>query len=75
MEGGETCDRSSFGLSVAGIDGSTLGDPLYIWATSDGDGMGDARVVYRAVSQMYSSEISDTILIIGLWAALQVVQH
>ncbi|WP_410765699.1 succinylglutamate desuccinylase/aspartoacylase family protein [Haloferax sp. DFSO60] len=77
LEVGESRDGGTVGLPVAVINGAKSGKTLYIQAASDGDELNGVGVIQRLVPQLDPSEISGTILIVGIvnYHAFQVAQH
>ncbi|MFC7214653.1 succinylglutamate desuccinylase/aspartoacylase family protein [Saliphagus sp. GCM10025334] len=77
LEVGETRDGSPFGLPVAVINGAEPGKTLYVQAASDGDELNGVGVLSRAVPRIDPTELSGTILVVGLvnYHAFQVAEH
>jgi len=77
LEVGEGRDGSTVGLPVAVIEGAQEGKTLYIQAASDGDELNGVGVVRRLVPQLNPTELSGTILIVGIanYFAFQMGEH
>ncbi|TYL38511.1 deacylase [Natronococcus pandeyae] len=77
LEVGETRDGTPFGLPVAVINGTGSGKTLYLQAASDGDELNGVGVIQRVVPQLDPTELSGTILIVGIvnFHAFQVAEH
>ncbi|MDG5758726.1 succinylglutamate desuccinylase/aspartoacylase family protein [Natronococcus sp. A-GB1] len=77
LEVGETRDGSPFGLPVAVVNGVEPGKTLYIQAASDGDELNGVGVVQQVVPQLDPTELSGTILIVGIvnYHGFQVAEH
>ena len=74
---GETRDGSEVGLPVAVVNGANDGETLYVQAASDGDELNGVGVLQRVVPQLDPTELSGTILIVGVvnYHAFQVAEH
>ncbi|WP_132058930.1 succinylglutamate desuccinylase/aspartoacylase family protein [Halorussus amylolyticus] len=77
LQVGETRDGSEFGLPVGVLNGADDGPTLYVQAVSDGDELNGLGVVQRAIPQISPSELSGTILVVGIvnYHAFQVAEH
>ncbi len=74
---GETRDGTDVGLPVAVVEGARSGETLYIQAASDGDELNGVGVVQRVLPQLDPTELSGTVLVVGVvnWHAFQVAEH
>src|SRR6056297_3983903 len=74
---GETRDGSTFGLPVAVVNGIADGKTLYLQAASDGDELNGVGVLSRLVPQLDPTELSGTLLIVGIvnYHGFQVAEH
>ncbi|PSQ19543.1 deacylase [Halobacteriales archaeon QS_8_69_26] len=74
---GESRDGSPVGLPVAVINGERPGKTLYIQAASDGDELNGVGVVRRVVPRLDPSELSGTVLVVGIvnYHGFQVAEH
>jgi len=74
---GETRDGSDVGLPVAVVNGAKDGKTLYVQAASDGDELNGVGVIQRLVPRLDPTEISGTILVVGIvnYHAFQVAEH
>ena len=77
LEVGETRDGSPFGLPVAVLNGANPGKTLYVQAASDGDELNGVGVLQRLVPRLDPTELSGTILIVGIvnYHGFQVAEH
>ncbi|SEW12436.1 succinylglutamate desuccinylase/aspartoacylase family protein [Natrinema salifodinae] len=77
LEVGETRDGSTFGLPVAVVNGASSGKTLYMQAASDGDELNGIGVIRHVVPQLDPTELSGTILIVGIvnYHAFQIAEH
>jgi len=77
LEVGETRDGSPVGLPVAVVNGAGDGKTLYVQAASDGDELNGVGVVRRVVPRLDPSELSGTVLVVGIvnYHAFQVAEH
>ena len=77
LEVGETRDGSPAKLPVAVVNGARSGKTLYVQAVSDGDELNGVGVVSRLVPQLDPTELSGTILLVGIvnYHAFQVAEH
>jgi predicted deacylase len=63
---GEGPDGSEVALPVAVINGAREGQTLYLQAASDGDELNGVGVVRRVIPQIDPTELSGTILVVGI---------
>ncbi|MFB6093178.1 MAG: succinylglutamate desuccinylase/aspartoacylase family protein [Haloquadratum sp.] len=77
LEVGESRDGSTVGLPCAVINGAADGKTLYLQAASDGDELNGVGVISRVVPQIDPTELSGTILVVGIvnYHAFQVAEH
>ena len=74
---GESRDGSDVGLPVCIVNGDSAGKTLYIQAASDGNELNGVGVIRELVPRLDASQISGTILIVGIanMHAFQVAEH
>jgi len=77
LDVGEGRDGSTVSLPVAVINGASDGKTLYLQAASDGDELNGVGVIHRVVPQLDPSELSGTILVVGIanYFGFQVAEH
>jgi len=63
---GETRDGSPVGLPVCVVEGADPGKTLYVQAASDGDELNGVGVLQRALPQVDPTELSGTLLVVGV---------
>jgi predicted deacylase len=66
LEVGEGRDGATVGLPVCVVEGAEDGDTLYLQAASDGDELNGVGVVNRLVPQLDPSELTGTVLVVGI---------
>jgi len=74
---GEARDGSEVALPVCVVNGERDGKTLYVQAVSDGDELNGLGVVQRVVPRLDPSQLSGTILVVGIvnWYGFQVAKH
>ncbi|WP_435184985.1 succinylglutamate desuccinylase/aspartoacylase family protein [Halobellus sp. EA9] len=77
LEVGEARDGTTVALPCAVINGAFDGQTLYMQAASDGDELNGVGVVSRVVPQLDPTELSGTVLVVGIvnYHAFQVAEH
>lgn len=77
LDAGEARDGSTVGLPVAVVEGAGEGETLYVQAASDGDELNGVGVVRRVVPRIDPSEVSGTIIVVGIvnYHAFQTAEH